>query len=182
MAQTQRHTASARKPVYRTNGAAAYDIHRYEAFATGNAARQLEQPKPQRHVHHRPKPKAKLMIAPVSVMGLLIVACMLVFVISGYVRLFEETTAVSELQDQLNETQEYQERLRATYNDMVDLDKIQERANELGMSVPNSKQTIYLALEGCDRAVISGGTQESVTATAWHAIRSSIHTLVEYFS
>ena len=165
-------------PVYRTNGAAAYDIYRNE-FDSGSAARQLKQPK--RHARPKPKPKAKLAIAPLSIVGLLAAACMLVFVICGYVQLFEEASAVSELEEQLSDAQAYHQRLQATYNSKIDLDVIQQEASALGMAMPNSKQTIYLNLAGRDRAVISGSTQENVAQTAWDAIRRSVRTLLEYF-
>lgn len=167
------------RPVYRTNGAAAYDIRTVEVIRTGTAAPKL--PEPKRQPHARPKPKAKTAVAPLSVVGLLAAACMLIFVICGYVQLFEETTAVNELRDQLTEAQEYQQRLQATYNSKIDLDVIQQQAARLGMTVPNSKQTVYLSLKGSDKAVISGTTQENVLKTAWNAISRSVRTLLEYF-
>ncbi len=180
MAQRREHTSHT---VYRTNGAAAYDIHHNpaEEFESGNAARKLQAPKRRPHARPKPKPKAKMAVAPGSVVGLLVAACMLVFVICGYVQLFEETSAVSALEDQLAEAKEYQERLQATYNSKIDLDAIQQEASALGMSMPNSKQTVYLNLTGRDRAVISESSQETVAQTAWNAIRRSIHTLLEYF-
>lgn len=179
MAQEKKRSTGTTRPVYRTNGAAAYDINRYELPENGSAARELREPK--RHVRPRPRPKAKLQIAPMSVVGLLAVAVMLVFVICAYVQLFEEATVVSELRTQLSEAQEYQQRLQATLNDKIDLEVIQQKANELGMTMPNSKQTVYLSLQGSDRAVITGMGQENVAATAWNAITRSVRALMEYF-
>lgn len=181
MADTENRRNSAITPVYRTNGAAAYDIRRIEEFETGNAARRLKEPERRRQVRPRPKPKAKLAVAPLGVLGLLAAACMLLFVISGYVRLFEESTAVSALRAELTQAQEYQQRLQATYDSKIDLDVIQQQATAMGMTMPNSKQTVYLTLTANDKAVISGAAQESVAKTAWQALRSSIRTLAEYF-
>lgn len=169
--------------IYQTNGAAAYDIYRLpnREMESGNAARRLKKPAPRHRARPKPRPKAKLTLAPLSVMGLLAAACMLVFVLCGYVQLFEETAQVSELQAQLRDAQAYQERLEATYDSKIDLDVIQEQAEALGMTLPNSRQTVYLNLEGVDRAVISEGGTENVAQTAWEAIRRSIHTLMEYF-
>ncbi len=183
MAQNDRsRTRQRNNAVYRTNGAAAYDIHSISRQQTdGNAARRLKHP--QRRPKARPKPraKAKLTIAPLAVVGLMACACMLVFVLLGYVQLFEETAAVSGLQSQLSEAQADQERLQSAYDSKINIEKIQEQAQALGMTLPNSKQTIYLNLQGVDRAVISEGGTQNVAQTAWTAIQRSIRTLVEYF-
>ena len=173
------------RPVYRTNGAAAYDV-RYSPreLEYGGAARRYPEPerKPRSRPRSRPKPKAKLSVSPLAVAGMLAVAFMLVFVMCGYVQLYEETAAVADLQDQIEIAQEYHGRLQAIYDSKVDLDAIGQRAIALGMTKPNSRQTILLNLEGSDRAVISGVGSENVLQTAWHAITRSIRTLKEYFS
>lgn len=184
MAQNRSGTSRRRgDQIYQTNGAAAYDIYRLPNRKTesGNAARRLKEPERRRHVRPRPRPKAKLSVAPLAVVGLMAAACMLIFVLCGYVQLFEETAMVSELQSQLSEAQAYQERLEATYDSKIDLDVIQQQAEALGMTLPNSRQTVYLTLEGVDRAVLSDGGEENVLETAWTAIGRSIRTLMEYF-
>ncbi len=174
------------RPVYRTNGSAAYDVRRYPAneIEYGSAARRLREPEraPQRRARPRPRPKAKLSVSPVAVAGLVAVALMLVFVLCGYVQLYEETAAVSELQEQIADAQEYHARLQAIYDSKVDLDAIGQRAVALGMTKPNNRQMITLHLQGSDQAVISGVGSENVLQTAWHAITRSIRTLKEYFS
>jgi hypothetical protein len=50
------------------------------------------------------------------------------------------------------------------------------------MTEPNSRQTVYLNLQGMDRAVIAEAGSENVVRTAWDAIVRSVHTLREYFS
>ena len=171
------------RPVYRTNGAAAYDV-RYSTreLEYGSAARRLPERKTAPRPRPRPKPKAKLSVSPLAVAGLVAVAFMLVFVLCGYVQLYEETAAVSDLQDQIEVAQEYNARLQAIYESKVDLDAIGQRAAALGMTEPNSRQTILLNLQGADRAVITGVGSENVVETAWHAITRSIRTLKEYFS
>lgn len=159
---------------YRTNGAAAYDVNGYNA-ATGPAYELVPAHRPRR------KPKAKLMIAPVSILGLLAAACMLVFVICGYVQLFEASDSVSELRSQLSEAQELQHRLQSDYNSKIDLEMIQQRATSLGMTVPNSKQTVYLNLAGTDRAVIGDSRHDSFVRSMWNTITHSLHTFGEYF-
>ena len=176
------------RTVYRTNGAAAYDIHRAPTPVQnyGTAAPKLPEPqrkpRPKARPKTHPKPKAKLSVSPLAVVGLLAVACMLVFVLCGYVQLFEESSTVAELKTELTEANALNERLQATYDSKVDLDEIARRASALGMTEPNSRQTVYLNLQGTDRAVISAAGSENVAQTAWDAIVRSIHTLKEYFS
>ncbi len=171
------------RPVYRTNGAAAYDV-RYSnrELEYGSAARRLPEREKAPRPRPRPRPKAKLSVSPLAVAGLVAVAFMLVFVLCGYVQLYEETSAVSDLQDQIEQAQEYHARLQAIYDSKVDLDAIGQRAAALGMTEPNSRQTIFLNLQGTDRAVISGLGSENVVQTAWSAIVRSVRTLKEYFS
>lgn len=162
---------------YQTNGAAAYDINRQTAY--GTAAPKLPEPRRRARPRPRPRPKAKLMVAPLSVVGLVVAACMLVFVICGYVQLFEETSQVAELKHTLSSLKEVNERLQDTYDRKLDVDVIQARAAQLGMGVPNQKQTVYLTLKGVDHAEISGGT-ESFAQTAWKSLTRSMHALKAY--
>ncbi len=164
---------------YQTNGAAAYDINHLPNY--GTAAPKLPEPRHRSRPRKRPRPKAKLMVAPLSVVGLFVAACMLVFVICGYVQLFEESAQVAKLKQTLNQMQEINERLQDTYDQKIDVDVIQSRAAQLGMGVPNNKQTIYLNLKGMDHAEISR-ENESFAKTAWEALTRSVHTLKEYFS
>ncbi len=176
------------RPDYRTDGSAAYDIHRLPppARSYGTAAPKLPEPHraplPKARPKARPKPGAKLSVSPLAVVGLLAVACMLLFVLCGYVQLFEESSAVAELKTELAEANALNERLQATYDSKVDLDEIGRRAAALGMTEPNSRQTVYLNLQGTDRAVINEGGEENVVQTAWDAIVRSVRTLKEYFS
>ena len=74
---------------YGTNGAAAYDVYAGDRYSS--AARELprqepqrrhlpqEQPQPQRHQRVR----AKTAVAPFTLFGIAVVACMLVLVIFG---------------------------------------------------------------------------------------------------
>lgn len=176
------------RPDFRTNGSAAYDIRRVPTPAQnyGSAAPKLPEPRrttrPKVRPKAQPRPKAKLSVSPFAIVGLLAVACMLLFVLSGYVSLFEESTAVAELKTELAEARDLNERYQATYDSKVDLDEIGRRAAALGMTEPNSRQTVYLNLQGTDRAVINEGGAENVVQTAWDAIVRSVRTLKEYFS
>jgi len=181
MAQQRSRRPASRGPVYRSNGSAAYDIH-YRPYEDGNAAREVREPV--RRPKHKAKRrvKAKLTIAPMAIVGMLAAACMLIFVLCGYVQLYEQTTYVSELEAALEEEQALNARLQSTYDNKIDLNVIEEKALALGMTLPNNKQTIYLDLEGSDKAVILEAEDENVVGTAWQAIVRSVQTLREYFS
>ena len=83
---------------------------------------------------------------------------------------------------QLEEVQALNARLQSSYDNKIDLNVIEEKALALGMTLPNNKQTIYLDLEGSDKAVILEAEEENVVGTAWQAIVRSVKTLREYFS
>ena len=181
MAQSKR--TSNRRPVYRSNGSAAYDIN-YIPYEAGNAARRVQEPvrKPKPRRKAKPRARAKLTVAPLAVVGMLAAACMLTFVICSYVQLYEQTDAVSQLQSELEQAQALNARLQSTYDNKIDLNVIEEKALALGMTLPNNKQTVYLELEGTDKAVILTAEKDNLLQTAWQAIVRSIHTLKEYFS
>ena len=176
------------RPDFRTNGSAAYDIRRGPTPAQndGSAAPKLPEPqrkpRPKARPKAQPRPKAKLSVSPVAIAGMLAVACLLLFVVCGYVQLFEESSHIAELKTELAEADALNERLQATYDSKVDLDEIARKAAALGMTEPNSRQTVYLNLQGTDRAVINEGGSENVVQTAWDAIVRSVRTLKEYFS
>lgn len=176
MARNSRPVHSAGRPVYRSNGSAAYDVnYRREEH---RARRPAKRPAPQK----QPRVRARLTVSPLAVLGMLAAACMLVFVICSYVQLFEQTTEVSQLQTQLEEAQTRNARLQATYDSKIDLNVIEEKARALGMTLPNNKQTVYLNLEGSDKAVILTPQQNDDFHTAWQAIVRCVQTLKEYFS
>ena len=114
-----------RRAQYHTNGAAAYDV-----YAWNQSTAPQRRPEPQHLPEERPLPqkrqraKARTALAPFTVVGMLAVACLLVLVVFGYVQLFEATSEVSKLENQLSALQSQQTQLQSRYEARIDLDAI----------------------------------------------------------
>ena len=110
--------AAERNPYYSTNGAAAYDVYSVE-----NTLRQPVR-QPERHElpqerelpQKRQRVRARTAVAPFTILGAAISACMMILVIFGYVQLFEATSRVSKLESQLQSLQEEQLLLQSKYD------------------------------------------------------------------
>ena len=114
--------AAERNPYYSTNGAAAYDVYSVE-----NTIRQPVR-EPERHElpqerelpQKRQRVRARTAVAPFTILGAAISACMMILVIFGYVQLFEATSRVSKLESQLQSLQEEQLLLQSKYEGKID--------------------------------------------------------------
>ena len=130
---------------YGSNGSAAYNIDRE------NTARPIVQPKrlPDAPVRFPPKQKkkAKLAVAPLTVLGMAAVAVMLFLSVYSYARLYEAKTQVSQQQETKAALLNEQKDLLLRYENAIDLEAVAERAEELGMGLPTAGQIIYVDLE-----------------------------------
>ena len=162
---------------YNYNGSAAYDI-RSNAVPKPQPA-QLPEEKP---VHHaKPAPKAKPVIAPLAVIGIVVAAALLLMVVYSYVQLYEATDRAGELSRQLSSAQSDTAKLRSTYESRIDLAAIEARARELGMTQPSLRQTVYLNIAGADHAEVLQVDQRSYAEKAWDAVTGSFRGVLEYF-
>ena len=168
------------------NGSAAYDLYQNNSYdAYGNAAPEIQHqglPEEQLRPQKRQRVKVKAAVAPFSVIGMMVVACMLILVVFGYVQLYEATERVSSLQSELTSLQQEQVVLESLYEGGIDLDYIEQRAAELGLGVPSREQTVYLNLSGDDRAEIYEVEKTNLFQRIIQAIESSASGLVEYLS
>ena len=163
------------------NGSAAVDLYQYH----GSAAPEIQHPGlPEERVlprkHQRVKVKAAVSLTAVA--GLMVVTCMLILVIFGYVQLYEAAEQVSTLESQLSTLQQEQVILESRYESGIDLDYIKQRATELGFGVPTKEQTVYINLSGSDQAEIYSTEKTGLLARIIQAIESSASGLVEYLS
>lgn len=163
------------------NGSAAYDLQHF----SGTAAPQIDhqglpedRPLPYQHRHV----KVKTAIAPISVLGLMVTACMLILVVFGYVQLYEATERVSDLKSQLSDLRQEQVVLESLYEGGIDLDAIEAQAATMGFAVPEREQVVYLNLTGSDKAEIYTVEKENIFQRVIHAIETSAGGLVEYLS
>ena len=158
---------------YNYNGSAAYNAVPKPRPAQLPEEKPLKQPKPV----ERTKP----VIAPVAVIGLVLAAVLLLMVVYSYVQLYETTTRVGQLQNQLSAAQADTAKLRSTYESRIDLAQIEARAKELGMTLPSLRQTVYLNISGADHAEVLQVDQRSYLEKAWDAVTGSFSGMLEYF-
>lgn len=165
------------------NGSAAYDMYHVEYY--GNAAPEIQHPglPEERSIRQRQKRvKAKTAVAPLGIVGMLVVACMLVLVVFGYVQLYEATDRVSKLESSLATLTKEQAVLQSLYEGGIDLDYMKTRATEMGFAAPREDQTVYLNLTGTDTAEIYQVEKTNILQRVLQAIKSSAAGLVEYLS
>ncbi len=162
---------------YNFNGSAAYDL-RGSAVPQPRPA-QLPEEKPLR----QPKkaPKARLSIAPMAIVGLAVVAVLLLMVVYSYVQLYETTGRAGELRAELSAAQADTAKLRSTYESRIDLAAIEARAKELGMTMPSTRQTVYLNIAGADHAEVLSVDRRSYAEKTWDALAGSFRGMLEYF-
>lgn len=181
MANERRQRNMRPSPTYRTNGAAAYDVN-YTQYQHGTAAparkpAQAPRKKTAPHKHAR----AKMVVAPMSVIGIMLAGIMMLLVVCGYVQLYEATSQVSQLEDEIVLLQEKNERLQSAYDEAIDLDAVEAAATELGMHAPNSRQTVYLNLSGRDKAEILTVEEKGFFGNFVEAVSGAGHSLVDFF-
>lgn len=168
------------------SSSAAYDLSKYQNQGYGGStAPEIQHPglpEERKLPERKRRVKARTAVAPFAVIGAVVVACMLILVIFGYVQLYEATQQVSTLSSELSGLQENQAILESLYEGSIDLDYVQERAGELGLSTPTREQTVYVNLSGSDRAEIYETEHVSLLQRIIQAIRSSASGLVEYLS
>ena len=132
-----------------------------------------------------PKPREgarrRLHISPVTALGMVLLAFLLLMLVNGYVQYYEATSRVGELQTQLTQQNEDISKLRSAYESKIDLKSIEQRAKELGMRQPLQKQTVYINVAGADRAELLAVDDRGFLARAWDAICDGIDDILEYF-
>ena len=168
-------------PKRRYDGSAAYDLYR----TNGSAAPKIEHPGlPEERPYTRPEKrvKVKAAIAPTSVLGMMVAACMLILVIFGYVQMYEATQRVSNLKSELARLQQEQVVLDSLYEGSVDMDLVEEQAMAMGYSMPEKDQVVYLDLTGTDKAEIYEVKNDNIFHRVIKAVESSVAGLVEYLA
>ena len=166
---------------YRSNGSAAYDIH------YNSAAQPLQQPErlPDAPAQRQPvrKVKARLAVSPFAILGPAVAMVLLFLVVFSYVRMYEAKSLTGELSKELTAQSERNERLKAQFEDKLDLDQVKERALELGMRQPTSSQIVYIHVDTGDTTqVFSAKKERNFAQSVFDAFRSLFTDALEYFS
>lgn len=161
---------------YYENGSAAYDF-----FST--AAQPLELPEERKEPARKQKTKvkAKLAIAPFTLVGVLVAVILLTMVLYSYVQLYEASSRVGELTDELTAVEIENGKLRSAYESGIDLTTIELEAKQLGMKMPSSNQEVYLNISNTDRGEVIAVKHENVFVRTWEAVTDSFRGILEYF-
>ena len=161
------------------NGAAAYDLYSQSTAVRRQRQNQLPQDRPQA----RPQTQSRHQSALLTGVEIAAAAVVLLLVLFSQMKLYEATSQVSSLQNQLAALQEEQLLLRSRYDSSVDLTAIEEIAvTQLGMSRPVSGQTVYVNLSGTDRAEVLTGSRSGVFEEISDTVRDAFSNLGEYLS
>ena len=148
--------AQSNRKFYRDNGAAAYDVYawndqaarQYEDGRAYERSRQYELPEEQVREQPYRRVKSRTAIAPFTLVGMLTVACLMILVIFGYVQLFEASSSVSKLENQLANLKEQQLMLQSKYDAKIDLTAAEEYAAEIGLTKCQPEQIVYVSFSG----------------------------------
>lgn len=180
--------AQSNRKFYRDNGAAAYDVYawndqaarQYEDGRAYEQSRQYELPEEQVREQPYRRVKSRTAIAPFTLAGMLTVACLMILVIFGYVQLFEASSSVSKLENQLANLKEQQLMLQSKYDAKIDLAAAEAHAAEIGLTKCQPEQIVYVSFSGTDQAEIYTQQRTSVFGEILDAMQQSIFGLIEY--
>ena len=180
--------AQSNRKFYRDNGAAAYDVYawndqaarQYEDGRAYERSRQYELPEEQVREQPYRRVKSRTAIAPFTLVGMLTVACLMILVIFGYVQLFEASSSVSKLENQLANLKEQQLMLQSKYDAKIDLAAAEAHAAEIGLTKCQPEQIVYVSFSGNDQAEIYTQQRTSVFGEILDAMQQSILGLIEY--
>jgi hypothetical protein len=163
------------------DGSVAYNVY---DTRFGNA---VPKPKPAALPDERPDPKkqplkkAKLAVSPFAAIGMVLVVLLLAMVVYGYVQYYEASSRVGELESELVTVQRSTQKLRSAYESRIDLSEVEQRARQLGMSQPTSKQSVYLNVKGADHTEVFSVDDRGFLEKAADAISDSFRGMLEYF-
>ena len=115
-----------------------------------------------------------------ALVGMLTVACLMILVIFGYVQLFEASSSVSKLENQLANLKEQQLMLQSKYDAKIDLAAAEAHAAEIGLTKCQPEQIVYVSFSGTDQAEIYTQQRTSVFGEILDAMQQSIFGLIEY--
>ena len=180
--------AQSNRKFYRDNGAAAYDVYawndqaarQYDDGRSYERSLPIELPDERVQEQQYRSVRARTAIAPLTLAGILTVACLMILVIFGYVQLFEASSNVSRLETQLANLKEQQLMLQSKYDAKIDLNAAEEYAAEIGLTRCQPEQIVYVSFSGDDQAEIYTQQRTSVFGEILDAMQQSILGLIEY--
>ena len=166
--------------LYRTNGSAALNIYTQES-----TARPLERPQrlPDAPARKTQKEKLRLTVSPFTILGGAVAVLMLLLVVFSYVRMYEEQSRVSAMQETRAALTQEQERLTADYERSLDLKQVEQRARQLGMREAQPSQIREIEIAAGDTTQVFDAPEErNIFEQVFDAFQSLFRDAVEYFS
>lgn len=160
------------------NNSAAFDVYQNAAPRTAPQGLPEELPKE----GARPSERRRITAAPFTVFAAVAAVLMIVLVVFGYVQLYEATSRAAKLQSDLNDLQRTQAQLLSKYESHINLQEIEKRATELGLSTPRQEQIVYLDLSGEDTAEIYHEKTTGVFTEVVQAVEQSVTELIAYLN
>lgn len=165
--------------------------YRFHGSAAVEPAYQPEpeiRPEPKRRPQHRPQPRPrkkpasrqKMVVAPFALVGIGLSLIMLVLVLFGYAQVYESSSHLGDMEDRVATLREENSKLRNQYDSSIDLESIEERAGELGMRQPTTRQIITLSVPAEDVAVVNARASTNPLRAAWDAVTETARELLEY--
>ena len=160
------------------HGSNAYDLNRIgdlplkePVHKKAPARKPAQAPKTRQDQHKARKAQRYYRISLLGVAGFAVVAVLMVFVVLAHIKYTEISAETVSLQAQLEELAEEERMLKITYEDIFDVNEVEEYAtNVLGMTKPGQDQIATISSENEDKAVLpegdanSSGSEENMVA------------------
>ena len=142
-------------------GSLAYDFDNPELYREQYTTAQPETRSETRtrvHTRARTAVRTKQSIAPMTIVGMLAAAFLVVVAILAQAQIVGISSASVALQKELTQLEEQQAKLRIAYESAFNMAEIEDYAiHELGMQKPRADQIFYIDTSSPDKAVVIAG-------------------------
>ena len=170
----------AQREQYRTNGAAAYDIFA-DSTARQLMRRTLLPEEPRRRTVKKVLPQRR--VGAVRVIGIALTLGLLLLSVFSFVSLYEAQTAAAELEDTYAALAEEEKELTALYERGIDLDRIEARAEKLGLHRATADEIVTVRIPGGDTTEVFEQPEEAgFFEQLGETVRGVFQNIAEYFS
>ena len=174
-------TAATKRYAHRSmyDGSAAYDLDRREWYEE-EQEQQQRAPQPKPEVRRRENYR----FSPISAIGAVVAAVLIVFALLGYVNYNELSTETVRLENRIEELREQERKLTVKYEETFDITSIETyAANVLSMSKPDQSQIIELGLSAKDKAVVISepAAKQAEAGASFGGLVQFFGTLAAYF-
>lgn len=164
---------------YRTDGAAAYDIF------SDSTARQLVRrtllPEEPRRTAKKVLPRRSYGVARLLAISLTL--ALLLLSVFSFVSLYEAQTVAAELEDTYAALSEEEKELTALYEQGIDLDRIETRAEAMGLHRASGDEIVTVRVPDGDTTEVFAAPEEAgFFARIGEIIRGVFQNVAEYFS